>query len=99
MEFWGSDSTGVDQTRRFLLEWMSFLHRYVPVGLIEVLPQRMNLRPEKFNGRNELETLMASDKSSDWIKLSEMVLGKCQDGFSFIPKHKSSAYEVTDANG
>ena len=37
--------TQVNNTRRFLLEWISFLHRYVPVGLLEVVPQQMNQRP------------------------------------------------------
>lgn len=45
LEHWGSDQQGVNHTRRFLLEWQSFLHRYVPVGLLEVLPQQMNHRP------------------------------------------------------
>jgi hypothetical protein len=45
LEHWGSDQKGVNSTRRFLLEWLSFLHRYVPVGLLEVVPQAMNERP------------------------------------------------------
>lgn len=45
LEHWGSDQMGVNKTRRFLLEWLSFTHRYIPVGLLEVLPQRINERP------------------------------------------------------
>lgn len=45
--------------RRFLLEWLSFLYRYVPVGLLEVVPQVMQWRPPAFCGRSDLETLLA----------------------------------------
>ena len=41
-------------THRFLLEWISFLCRYVPVGIIEGLNQTMNKRPPPYFGRNEL---------------------------------------------
>jgi tRNA-dihydrouridine synthase 3 len=62
LDHYGSDQFGVEKTRRFFLEWQSFLCRYVPVGLIERDPPRykMNERPPLFIGRNDLETLMAS---------------------------------------
>ncbi|CAG2178059.1 unnamed protein product, partial [Oppiella nova] len=60
LENWGSDDEGVTKTRRFLLEWLSFLHRYIPVGVLERLPQRINERPPPFVGRTDLETLLSS---------------------------------------
>ena len=52
----------------------------------------MNDRPPKFVGRNDLETLMASDDSRDWVTISEMLLGKVPEDFSFTPKHKANSY-------
>ena len=63
----------MNNTRRYLLEWLSFLHRYVPVGLLERPPQHLNDRPPRFTGRDDLETLMASKNVQDWVKLSEML--------------------------
>lgn len=74
LEHWGSDDQGVENTRRFLLEWQSFLHRYVPVGLLEVAPQRLNWRIPKYRGRSELETLLGSEDPQDWVKISTMLL-------------------------
>ncbi|ORY45235.1 FMN-linked oxidoreductase [Rhizoclosmatium globosum] len=93
LEHWGSDTKGVNLTRTYLLDWMSFTHRYIPVGLLEVLPQKFNDRPDAFFGRDYYETLLASPKVSDWIYITEKILGKAPEGFSFIPKHKSSSYE------
>jgi tRNA-dihydrouridine synthase 3 len=98
LEHWGSDQKGVNNVRRFLLEWLSFLHRYIPVGLLEVLPPMLNERPPAFKGRNELETLMASKDASDWVKISEMLLGPVPASFKFLPKHKSNAYSSTSAS-
>ena len=74
------------------MEWLSFLHRYVPVGLLESMPpqQRMNQRPPlHMCGRSDLETLFLSAEAVDWIKISEMLLGPVPEGFRFEPKHKA----------
>jgi tRNA-dihydrouridine synthase 3 len=92
LEHWGSDQQGVSTTRRFLLEWLSFLNRYVPAGLVESPPQRMNQRPPLYFGRCDLETLLSSPNSADWIKISELLLGPVPDQFSFVAKHKSNSY-------
>ena len=93
LEHWGSDTRGVNTTRRFLLEWLSFLYRYVPVGLLEVTPQYINERTSSnFVGRDDLETLMASNLPQDWVKISEMLLGKVPEGFKFSPKHNAKSY-------
>lgn len=96
LDHWGSDKRGIMTTRRFLCEWLSFFHRYVPVALMEQLPQRINDRPPYYVGRDDLETLMASDSVVDWVKISEMLLGPAEQEFHFVPKHRSNSY--TDAS-
>uniref|UniRef100_A0A8B9FQ16 tRNA-dihydrouridine(47) synthase [NAD(P)(+)] n=1 Tax=Amazona collaria TaxID=241587 RepID=A0A8B9FQ16_9PSIT len=92
LEHWGSDTQGVEKTRKFLLEWLSFLCRYIPVGLLEFLPQKINERPPYYMGRDYLETLMASQNVDDWIRISELLLGPVPPGFTFLPKHKANSY-------
>ncbi|KAL9068350.1 MAG: hypothetical protein Q9161_006273 [Pseudevernia consocians] len=94
LETWGSDEMGLGITRRFLLEWLSFAYRYVPVGILEHLPPSLQDRPPAWKGRNDLETLLGSDNYKDWIKISEMFLGPAHKDFNFQPKHKSNSYEI-----
>lgn len=95
LDHWGADQRGVDTTRRFLLEWLSFLYRYVPVGLMERGYEdsvTMAHRAPFFRGRDDLETLLGSSKAADWIRITELLLGKAPDGFHFSPRHKSNAW-------
>lgn len=69
LEYWGSDEIGVGTTRRFLLEWLSFTCRYIPVGILEHLPPRFGDRPPAYRGRSDLETLLSSGNYKDWIKI------------------------------
>eukprot|EP01063_Lacrimia_lanifica_P017993 TRINITY_DN24973_c0_g1_i1.p2 TRINITY_DN24973_c0_g1~~TRINITY_DN24973_c0_g1_i1.p2 ORF type:complete len:638 (+),score=254.45 TRINITY_DN24973_c0_g1_i1:50-1963(+) len=94
LDHWGADTRGRASTRKFLCEWLGFLHRYVPVGLLERVPQVVGERPQLFQGRDDLETLFGSDRSDDWVKITELLLGPVEKGFKFVPKHKSSSYAV-----
>ncbi|VEU20188.1 DEKNAAC100951 [Brettanomyces naardenensis] len=93
LDHWGSDEFGVNTARRYMCEFLCFSYRYVPVGILERLPPKLNERPPPWRGRNDLESLLGSPDYKDWIKITEMFLGKASDGFSFIPKHKSNSYE------
>ncbi|KAM6958851.1 tRNA-dihydrouridine(47) synthase [NAD(P)(+)]-like [Aplochiton taeniatus] len=93
LEHWGSDTQGLEKTRTFLLEWLSFLCRYIPIGLLERVPQKINERPPYYMGRDYMESLMASQHVGDWIKISEMLLGPVPKNFNFLPKHKAHAYK------
>ncbi|KAM9776245.1 tRNA-dihydrouridine(47) synthase [NAD(P)(+)]-like [Syngnathus typhle] len=93
LEHWGSDTRGVEKTRTFMLEWLSFMCRYIPVGLLERVPVKINERPPYYMGRNYLESLMASQNVGDWIRISEMLLGPVPPNFNFLPKHKANSYK------
>jgi hypothetical protein len=68
--------------------WLSYLQRYVPVGLLEVLPQKMSWRPPAYRGRSDLEIMLASENAADWVKISEMLLGQRPQGSS---SHRSTS--------
>lgn len=95
LEHWGSDEYGINTARRFMCEFISFTHRYIPVGVMEKMHNaKMNERPPKWVGRSDLETLLASTDYRDWIKITEMFLGPAGAGFHFEPKHKSNSYKA-----
>ncbi|KAF8513739.1 zinc finger dihydrouridine synthase [Hysterangium stoloniferum] len=99
LNHFGSDTAGVNTTRRYLCEALSFQYRYIPIGLLERLPGRLNDRPPTFRGRDELETMLASGNSQTWVKLSEMFLGPAPERFTFTPKHRSNAHGSEEAQG
>ncbi|KAF8497530.1 FMN-linked oxidoreductase [Russula emetica] len=104
LDHFGTDTAGINTTRRYLCEALSFHYRYVPIGLLEVLPPRVNDRSPLFRGRDELapmrkETLLASGDSRDWVKISEMFLGPAPESWTFTPKHKSNAHGGEEGQG
>jgi tRNA-dihydrouridine synthase 3 len=97
LEHWGSDQQGINTIRRFLLEWLSFLCRYVPSGLVE-RTQKMQQRPPQYFGRCDMETLMASTNPQDWVRITELLLGPVPSDFHFSPKHKSNGYAASEGD-
>ncbi|SCU77724.1 LAMI_0A02124g1_1 [Lachancea mirantina] len=92
MDHWGTDEYGISQCRRFFCEFMSFFHRYVPMGICARYPVLLNERPPNWRGRDELETRLGSTDVKDWIKLSELFFGPSDETFVFTPKHKSNSF-------
>lgn len=60
------------------MEWLSYTFRYIPLGLLDVVPQRLNWRPPSYYGRDDLETLMASDSAADWVWSLTPILTFCR---------------------
>ncbi|KAH0625937.1 hypothetical protein JD844_034316 [Phrynosoma platyrhinos] len=94
LEYWGSDMIGVEKTRYSLLNWLSFLCRYIPVGLLEHLPPKMTDQHPGVLYGDYLENLMSSQMIKDWVKISEMFLGTVPDYYRFTPAHKIDKYFI-----
>jgi len=60
LNHFGADTAGLNTTRRYLCEALSFQYRYVPIGLLERLPGKMNERPPVYRGRDELGKFLPS---------------------------------------
>lgn len=45
------------------------------------------------------QTLLSSDQSKDWVKITEMFLGPPPEDWSFVPKHKAASHDTTEAQG
>lgn len=88
---WGTDTAGVNTTRRYVCEALSFQHRYIPIGLLERPIGVLNERAPAYHGRDELETLLASSDSKKWVDISSMFLGPPPDHWDFQPKHRSNS--------
>ena len=55
LDHWGSDTFGLNITRRFLCEFLSFFTKYVPVGVVPDY-QPLHDRPPTWEPRNDMET-------------------------------------------
>ena len=63
---------------------------------MERLPPKLNERPPKWVGRNDLETLLASTDYKDWIKITEMFLGKQQMIFNSLLNIKVTPMKINN---
>ncbi|BFZ65189.1 tRNA-dihydrouridine synthase 3 [Saitoella coloradoensis] len=100
LEYWGADAHGIATTRRFLCESMSFMHRYIPVSVLEEgWKPSMRERAPRWKARDGVEEMLGSGNCGDWVKLSEMFLGPVGEGWEFVPKHKSNSVEGEEAQG
>nr|XP_060614336.1 tRNA-dihydrouridine(47) synthase [NAD(P)(+)]-like [Anolis sagrei ordinatus] len=87
LEYWGTDTNGVEKTRAALLQWLHFLCRYIPFGLREHFPPQFGNEHPLFLSGDYLEVLMSSQKETDMVKISEMFLGPVSPGFTFPMEH------------
>ncbi|XP_067328603.1 tRNA-dihydrouridine(47) synthase [NAD(P)(+)]-like [Anolis sagrei] len=92
LEYWGTDTNGVEKTRAALLQWLYYLCSYIPVGLQEHFPSQSGDEHPLFLSGDYLEVLLSSQKVTDMVKISEMFLGPVSPGFTFPLEHDENGY-------
>ncbi|CAK7329592.1 unnamed protein product [Dovyalis caffra] len=85
----------VERTRHFLLEGLSYSCRYVTVGLLDVIPQRLYWRPPSYCGRDDLEALMASNSAADWLSPAPF----CDSSLTSVSDPISNDVSMEDKDG
>uniref|UniRef100_H9GJF4 tRNA-dihydrouridine(47) synthase [NAD(P)(+)] n=1 Tax=Anolis carolinensis TaxID=28377 RepID=H9GJF4_ANOCA len=94
LEYWGTDTNGVEKTRAALVQWLQFLSRYIPVALLEHQPPKFGNKPPNSLSGDYLEVLMSSRKTKDMVKISEMFLGPVSSDFNFSWIQYMNSYEL-----
>nr|XP_060614344.1 tRNA-dihydrouridine(47) synthase [NAD(P)(+)]-like isoform X7 [Anolis sagrei ordinatus] len=94
LEYWGTDTNGVEKTRAALLQWLYYLCSYIPVGLREHFPPQCGDEHPLFLSGDYLEVLLSSQKVTDMVKISEMFLGPVSPGFTFPLEHDVNGYPL-----
>nr|XP_060614346.1 tRNA-dihydrouridine(47) synthase [NAD(P)(+)]-like isoform X1 [Anolis sagrei ordinatus] len=92
LEYWGTDTNGVEKTRAALLQWLYYLCSYIPVGLREHFPPQSGDEHPLYLSGDYLEVLLSSQKVTDMVKISEMFLGPVSPGFTFPLEHDENGY-------
>jgi len=81
-----------------LLEWLSFAHRYIPLGLVQRLqPISIHHRAAgRLQARDQFETILSSPEVIDWQRIAAWFLGPAPSSEaknSFNPAHTAGWHD------